>query len=111
MSNDNKSISLYDNNLSDSFCNLVKEIKKIDIKNNGSEKKIIILGSNNEYLEILIDRDGKIISIKMDNIYNIGDNFLENNEALQTLEVPKLTQVGNNFLRWCETIQKLYLYH
>ena len=108
MSKDSKSISLYDNELSDSFCSLVKEIKKIDIKNNGSEKKIIILGSNNEYLEILIDRDGKIISIKMDNIYNIGDNFLENNEALQTLEVPKLTQVGNNFLRWCETIQKLY---
>ena len=110
MSNDNKSISLYDNNLSDSFCNLVKEIKKIDIKNNGSEKKIIILGSNNEYLEILIDRDGKIISIKMDNIYNIGDNFLLRNDVLQELYVSNLKKIGNFFLSRNKTLQTLELH-
>ena len=107
MSKDIKSISLYDNELSDSFCSLVKEIKKIDIKNNGSEKKIIILGSNNEYLEILIDRDGKIISIKMDNIYNIGDNFLGCNKSLEELYAPDLIKVGNYFLHYNKTLQIL----
>ena len=107
MSKDSKSISLYDNELSDSFCSLVKEIKKIDIKNNGSEKKIIILGSNNEYLEILIDRDGKIISIKMDNIYNIGDNFLGCNKSLEELYAPDLIKVGNYFLHYNKTLQIL----
>ena len=110
MSKDSKSISLYDNELSDSFCSLVKEIKKIDIKNNGSEKKIIILGSNNEYLEILIDRDGKIISIKMDNIYNIGDNFLLRNDVLQELYVSNLKKIGNFFLSRNKTLQILELH-
>ena len=110
MSKDSKSISLYDNELSDSFCSLVKEIKKIDIKNNGSEKKIIILGSNNEYLEILIDRDGKIISIKMDNIYNIGDNFLLRNDVLQELYVSNLKKIGNFFLSRNKTLQTLELH-
>ena len=110
MSKDSKSINLYDNELSDSFCSLVKEIKKIDIKNNGSEKKIIILGSNNEYLEILIDRDGKIISIKMDNIYNIGDNFLLRNDVLQELYVSNLKKIGNFFLSRNKTLQTLELH-
>ena len=109
MSNDNKSISLYDNNLSDSFCNLVKEIKKIDIKNNGSEKKIIILGSNNECLEIIIDEDGKIISLKISNIYNIDDYFLFWNNYLQELYAPDLIKTGDSFLFWNETLRKLEL--
>ena len=109
MSKDSKSISLYDNELSDSFCSLVKEIKKIDIKNNGSEKKIIILGSNNECLEIIIDEDGKIISLKISNIYNIDDYFLFWNNYLQELYAPDLIKTGDSFLFWNETLRKLEL--
>ena len=57
----NKSISLYDKKLSDSFCDVIKDINKIEIDNIDSGKKITILGDNNKSLEIITDKDGKII--------------------------------------------------
>ena len=102
LSKDNKSISLYDNNLNlgngDSFCNVIKDINKIEIDSIDSGKKITILGDNNECLEITTDKDGKIISLKMNEIYVIGDYFLHFNKSLRELYVPNLTKVGDGFL-------------
>ena len=105
----NKSISLYDKKLSDSFCDVIKDINKIEIDNIDSGKKITILGDNNECLEIITDKDGKIISLKMDEIYVIGDWFLSDNTTLQELYVPNLTEVGYWFLESNTTLQKLYV--
>ena len=109
----NKSISLYDNNLNlgngDSFCNVIKDINKIEIDSIDSGKKITILGDNNKSLEIITDKDGKIISLKMNKIYDIGDNFLSYNTSLQKFTAENLTEVGSYFL-WCNnTLQELYL--
>ena len=110
LSKDNKSISLYDNNLNlgngDSFCNVIKDINKIEIDSIDSGKKITILGDNNECLEITTDKDGKIISLKMNEIYVIGDYFLDWNKSLQELYVPNLTEVGDYFLYCNKFLQK-----
>lgn len=105
----NKSISLYDKKLSDSFCDIIKDINKIEIDNIDSGKKITILGDNNKSLEIITDKDGKIISLKMNKIYDIGDKFLSYNTSLQKFTAENLTEVGSDFL-WCNnTLQELYL--
>ena len=105
----NKSISLYDKKLSDSFCDVIKDINKIEIDNIDSGKKITILGDNNKSLEIITDKDGKIISLKMNKIYDIGDKFLSYNTSLQKFTAESLTEVGSYFL-WCNnTLQELYL--
>ena len=108
LSKDNKSISLYDKNLSDSFCDVIKDINKIEIDNIDSGKKITILGDNNECLEIITDKDGKIISLKMDEIYVIGDYFLRCNKSLRELYAPNLTKVGDDFLYRNKFLQELY---
>ena len=105
----NKSISLYYRYLSDSFCDVIKDINKIEIDNIDSGKKITILGDNNECLEITTDKDGKIISLKMDEIYVIGDYFLDWNKSLQKFTAENLIKVGNDFLRCNDTLQELYL--
>ena len=105
----NKSISLYDKKLSDSFCDIIKDINKIEIDNIDSGKKITILGDNNKSLEIITDKDGKIISLKMNKIYDIGDKFLSYNTSLQKFTAENLTEVGDWFLTCNNTLQELYL--
>ena len=109
LSKDNKSISLYDRYLSDSFCDVIKDINKIEIDNIDSGKKITILGDNNKSLVIITDKDGKIISLKMNEIYVIGDWFLSLNTTLQELYTPNLTKVGDRFLESNTSLQKLYV--
>ena len=104
----NKSISLYDKKLSDSFCDVIKDINKIEIDNIDSGKKIIILGDNNKSLEIITDKDGKIISLKMNKIYDIGDKFLSYNTSLQKFTAENLTEVGDDCLCFNNTLQELY---
>ena len=105
----NKSISLYDKKLSDSFCDIIKDINKIEIDNIDSGKKITILGDNNKSLEIITDKAGKIISLKMNKIYDIGDKFLSYNTSLQKFTAENLTEVGDWFLTCNNTLQELYL--
>ena len=105
----NKSISLYDKKLSDSFCDVIKDINKIEIDNIDSGKKITILGDNNKSLEIITDKAGKIISLKMNKIYDIGDKFLSYNTSLQKFTAENLTEVGDWFLTCNNTLQELYL--
>ena len=104
----NKSISLYDKKLSDSFCDVIKDINKIEIDNIDSGKKITILGDFCRCLEIITDKDGKIISLKMNKIYDIGDKFLSYNTSLQKFTAENLIKVGNDFLRCNNTLQELY---
>ena len=102
----NKSISLYDKKLSDSFCDVIKDINKIEIDNIDSGKKITILGDNNKSLEIITDKAGKIISLKMNKIYDIGDKFLSYNTSLQKFTAENLTEVGSDFLYYNTSLQK-----
>jgi len=104
----NKSISLYDKKLSDSFCDVIKDINKIEIDNIDSGKKITILGDNNKSLEIITDKAGKIISLKMNKIYDIGDKFLSYNTSLQKFTAENLTEVGDDCLCFNNTLQELY---
>ncbi len=104
----NKSISLYDKKLSDSFCDVIKDINKIEIDNIDSGKKITILCDNNKSLEIITDKAGKIISLKMNKIYDIGDKFLSYNTSLQKFTAENLTEVGDDFLCFNNTLQELY---
>ena len=106
LSKDNKSISLYDKNLSDSFCDVIKDINKIEIDNIDSGKKITILCDNNKSLEIITDKAGKIISLKMNKIYDIGDKFLSYNTSLQKFTAENLTEVGDYFLYCNKFLQK-----
>ena len=102
----NKSIRLYDKKLSDSFCDVIKDINKIEIDNIDSGKKITILGDFCRCLEIITDKDGKIISLKMNKIYDIGDKFLSYNTSLQKFTAENLTEVGSDFLYYNTSLQK-----
>ena len=102
----NKSIRLYDKKLSDSFCDVIKDINKIEIDNIDSGKKITILCDNNKSLEIITDKAGKIISLKMNKIYDIGDKFLSYNTSLQKFTAENLTEVGDYFLYCNKFLQK-----
>lgn len=92
----NKTISLYDKTISDSFPNMFDEIKKITILKENSHKKIIVTTTKNEHIIIKVDNSSRIIGITNNNIKHIGNNFLMNNKKLCTLEMPKVISFGNN---------------
>lgn len=95
----NKTISLYDKSMIDSFPETIGKILKVCIQNiDGGHKKIELLVDNGEDIIIVVDDKNQIISYVNNNIKEIGDNFLVKNKELKYLEVKKLEDVKNLFL-------------
>ena len=93
----NKKILLYDKYFKDAFTDSISDIKRIEIINIDSGKRIIIHGID-EKIEIEIDSFGNIIKMNMKNIKKIGNNFLSRNICLQEFKASQLEEVGNEFL-------------
>ena len=95
----NKQITLYDNNINDSFIDGIKDIEKITIiKSKENENKTIGIICKNNKIIIEVDKLNKIIGYENQNITEIKDNFLSNNTSLQYINLPNIEKIGNWFL-------------
>jgi len=118
-----KTIKNYFKDSRDSFLDTIKNIKNISVTTNkdthtkkiaitvdGEDKLIIIeLNKYNEiisYENPLITKIGyyflknntKLKKLSLDNVVEIGSNFLQYNEELTTLQLPKVKKIRDHFL-------------
>ena len=131
---ENKTLSLYDSAISDSFIDGFKNIDSIEMaNNNNSEQKTKTITikekSSDKPITIEINKESNsIIGYTNENLTNLGDNFLEyneqlsklvapnvtsidddvlaNNKGLEEFEAPNLTKIGDNFLEYNEQLSK-----
>ena len=132
---ENKTLSLYDSAISDSFIDGFKNIDSIEMaNNNNSEQKTKTITikekSSDKPITIEINKESNsIIGYTNENLTNLGDNFLgyneqlsklvapnvtsidddvlANNKGLEEFEAPNLTKIGDNFLWYNEKLSKL----
>ncbi len=83
----------------DGFPETIGEIKKLDIKNEGEEKKVLITPIDGEVIEIDLDKLNRIIRYKNNNIREIGPYFLYYNECLTNIELNNVETIEQCFLK------------
>ena len=116
----------------DSFPNTIKNINKIEIKKSGTNKIInISVDDSDDKIEIIIDRNNRIISYKnnvvkviennflienitlklivLKNVRYIYHNFLKKNEILENIIIPNVQIIGDEFLCYNNTLKEIYL--
>ena len=94
----NKTINMYDDRITDGFIDTIKNIKKIEIKKENENKKIILTLENDNVAIIEINSNNQIIGYTNNFIDEIGDAFLTDNETLKKIELLNVRKVGYNFL-------------
>ena len=132
---ENKTLSLYDSLISDSFIDGFKNIDLIEmVNNNNSEQKTktitikekssdkpitieinkesnSIIGYTNENLTNLgynfLGYNEQLSNIEIPNVTSIEDDVLANNKGLEKFEAPNLTEIGYNFLGYNEQLSNI----
>lgn len=102
----NKRISLYDDNIDDSFTDTITNITNIDVINNG-DNKLIILKNNGENIEILLNKYNQIIEYKNNNLNQIAENFMYQNYTMKEFESLNLEKIGYSFLLLNRCLEKI----
>ncbi len=100
----NKTISLYDKKLEDSFCNHINNIQSIDFSNN-----ILTITTEDDIIAITVDEHRRITSIKMENLTLCKDDFMIHNLYTTQLEMPSLKTCGDCFFYDNSTIKNINL--
>ncbi len=95
--------------LSDSFLESIGKIKKVEIKNEGEGKKVLITPLDGEIIEIGLDKLNRIIRYKNNNIKEVKRYFLYFNGYLNSIEMNNAEIIQNNFLRCNETLKDINL--
>lgn len=108
---ENKTLSLYDPSIEDSFIDSLKKIDSIEMvndKESKTKKKIITIKekNSNEPITIEIDSDNNIISYVNENLTKLGNNFLKFNTQLSEFIVPNVRDIGCNVLMSNEGLKK-----
>lgn len=110
----NKTIRLFDENISDSFVDGFNDIDidKIEItkdKETGNGARTITVHVKDEEVPITISIDKLNQITRYSNPYlkEIGDDFLCANNALKQIDLPLLEQIGNDFLTCNKTLEKI----
>lgn len=109
---ENKTLSLYDSLISDSFIDGFKNIDSIEmVNNNNSEQKTKTITikekSSDKPITIEINKESNsIIGYTNENLTNLGDNFLKYNEQLSEFKVPNATCIGNRALMCNKELEK-----
>ena len=96
----------------DEFTKSIGQIKsiKIDIDENGNKKVVLIpLDKDSQAVILTVSQDGKLLGYQNHNVEIIGDKFLENNQNLQYIDMPKLKKVGKFFLQNNRGLEKIDL--
>ena len=96
----NKIIGLFDKDLNDSFVDGLKDIEKIGVEKaeNGGKTIKVYQKDKKEPVIIGVDRDNKIVKYENQYIQEVENNFLRYNKKLETVNMPKLERVGDDFL-------------
>lgn len=92
----------------DSFCDLLTNIKKIDIRNDGDIKNVIITSNKGEDQIIKLDKYNRIISYENDYVKRIGDLFLQYNISMLRIKIPNVIEIGDNFLYQNEVLKQIF---
>lgn len=95
----NKTITLYDTSIKDSFIDGIKNITNIDIKKHKNDNKTIeITTKDMNIITIVVDSNNQIIKYYNDTLTKIGNNFLIHNKVLRKLYLPNVEIIGDDFL-------------
>ena len=109
---ENKTLSLYDSVISDSFIDGFKNIDSIEMaNNNNSEQKTKTITikekSSDKPITIEINKESNsIIGYTNENLTNLGDNFLGYNEKLSKLVAPNVTSIKYGVLQNNKGLEK-----
>ena len=94
----NKSISLYDDMIDESF--KFRNLRRIDVKRIKDSKntKMDIVTENDETISIIYDESSRIISLSSNDVTKIPDNYLSTNIYIESFNYPNALSIGDNFL-------------
>jgi hypothetical protein len=126
----NKKISLFDENIKDSFLDGFKDIKRIKVFNDKEKeiKKIIIdddiileinkdnrlISYTNPYVGILDNsfinykNDSIIENLNMPNVLEVGEDFFYDNKTLKTIRLDNVRNIEDGFLRKNKCLESIY---
>ncbi|MBR3116848.1 MAG: hypothetical protein IKF36_03125 [Bacilli bacterium] len=93
----NKTISLHDDKISDSFTRSIGKINRIEetVDKATNNRSIII----NNSIIIEMDRDNRIVKFVNNEIEFIEDDFMFYNKFVQVIEIPNVKRIKDNFMR------------
>ena len=104
-----KKVTLYDNEILDSFIDGFSSIEGISIERNKDKKIIRFKKEKAEDIILTLNKHGEIIEFTDPNLTKCGNNFLKHNAVLQELRLPNLTQCGGDFLYLNHSLRTLSL--
>ncbi len=95
-----KQINLYNSQEKDGFIENMGDLAKITVLRNkeNNTKSIKFIKTNNEEIDVVLNKNNQIIKYKNENLKNAGDNFLRYSKELEEFIAPKLEKIGVNFL-------------
>ena len=109
---ENKTVSLYDTSINDSFVDLFEDIEKIEIirddeKEKGTRAIKIKKANYNKPIIIEIDKDNNITCYKDGVTREVGNKFLNYGTRLRKVSMTELIEIGNDFLNCCEELEEI----
>ena len=107
LSKSNRSIIYYDKKLGDGFFGTIPKIERIAIENCDDGKRVVILGSNNECMELTLDKDNRTKKLRMENISKPKDGFMFKNETIEELDLGSVDTLDCDSFFHNKTLRKV----
>ena len=107
LSKSNRSIICYDKKLGDGFFGTIPKIERIVIENCDDGKRVVILGSNNECMELTLDKDNRTKKLRMENISKPKDGFMFKNETIEELDLGSVDTLDCDSFFHNKTLRKV----
>ena len=107
LSKSNKSIICYDKKIGDGFFSTIPKIERIAIENIEDGKRVVILGSNNECMELTLDKDNRTKKLRMENINKPKDGFMFKNETIEELDLGSVDTLDYDTFFHNKTLRKV----
>ena len=101
-----KKITLYDESINDSFVSSIKNIKKIDILKEDSNKRVVIIGEEGNMI-IKLDPNDRIIEVDNETLKSVSDNYFSKSKYIDKLYLNNVVEVGDNFLNKNKSLSKI----
>lgn len=101
-----KKITLYDESINDSFVSSIKNIKKIDILKEDSNKIVVIIGEEGNMI-IKLDPNDRIIEVDNETLKSVSDNYFSKSKYIDKLYLNNVVEVGDNFLNKNKSLSKI----
>ena len=108
----NKKIEAYDRKNDDSFPDTIKNIEKINVKNNKKEKikRVEIKTKDSDELIIIeLNEKNQIITYTNPLVTQIKDDFLYKCRTLKKLSLSNVKKVGMRFVQWNEILDSVFM--